>query len=211
MLYNIEEQVVSELMPENVDRSTLARWRDVKFVANRQLSFTFENNLGVFSIDTRRVEWLTSDGTADVLNGAHAWLYEEEIFGDGDASRWTDDARFVAYLQANETDVPLRAIAHYARNASFGDRLTQQRADSIRDRYTADALGSNVWFERYPRVRDANPLVSLFFVDTTAPTPRQRISSPCTTLHYITQFEFINDTALLIVSVDRDYQNQLQQ
>jgi dipeptidyl-peptidase-4 len=73
----------------------------------RLLAYTHDHDLFVSELDGRE-RALTTDGSADRLNGRLDWLYEEEIFGRGTtrAFWWSPDSSRLAYLQLDETGVP---------------------------------------------------------------------------------------------------------
>lgn len=103
------------------------------------VSFVRDNNL--FVIDTRRgrQRQVTRDGSDTVLNGVLDWVYQEEIYGRGrwEAHWWRDDAEYLAYLQLDESRVPLYAIVDHIPHASTVERT------------------------HYPKAGDPNPTVRL--------------------------------------------------
>jgi dipeptidyl-peptidase-4 len=55
---------------------------------------------------------LTTDGSADVLNGKLDWVYQEEVYGRGKfrAHWWSPDSRKLAFLRLDEKDVPRHTV-----------------------------------------------------------------------------------------------------
>ena len=79
------------------------------------VSFVRGNNL--LAIDTRsgQQRQLTQDGSDTILNGILDWVYQEEVYGRGQWSGhwWRDDAEYIAFMQLDETNVPVYSIADY--------------------------------------------------------------------------------------------------
>lgn len=73
----------------------------------RTVAFVRSNNLYVVDVATQRERQLTTDGSADILNGILDWVYQEEIFGRGHfhAYWWSPDSQRIAYLQLDERPV----------------------------------------------------------------------------------------------------------
>jgi dipeptidyl-peptidase-4 len=74
----------------------------------RSVAFIKNNNIFVASTDGRRERALTSDGSAQLLNGTLDWVYSEELYGRGNhrAYWWSPDSSRVAFLQFDERAVP---------------------------------------------------------------------------------------------------------
>jgi dipeptidyl-peptidase-4 len=120
-------------------RDTLPR-RVVNFSARGDaVSFVRDNDL--YAIDTRtgRQRRITRDGSETLLNGILDWVYQEEIYGRGRwrANWWRDDAEYLAFLQLDESGVPLYTIVDYMPHMSTTERT------------------------RYPKAGDPNPTVRL--------------------------------------------------
>ena len=184
------------------------------------VSFVYDNDLYVRRIGFQHdpVQRLTSEFSDDILSGINSWVYEEEIFGSSDATRWSPSSERLAFLQFNQTQTPLRSIPHFQRGFDVSSDAST-RPGHVRDRYEAEKVGANAWFERYPRTNDTNPrwkLLVAAHVDVANRTIPAHILNrvfpvQCNALHYITQFEWLNSTTLLIVSTTRQYDRQLLQ
>jgi dipeptidyl-peptidase-4 len=74
----------------------------------RRIAFVRDHDLYVIEVATGREQRLTSDGSADILNGKMDWVYQEEIYGRGifKAHWWSPDSSSLAYLQLDERGVP---------------------------------------------------------------------------------------------------------
>jgi dipeptidyl-peptidase-4 len=66
----------------------------------------------VVEVARQRERALTTDGSAEVLNGKLDWVYQEEIYGRGTfrAYWWSPDSSRIAFLQLNEKGVPRYTI-----------------------------------------------------------------------------------------------------
>jgi len=75
-------------------------------------AFVRGNNLYVVDVRTQRERALTTDGSADLLNGKLDWVYQEEIYGRGKfrAYWWSPDSSRIAFLQLDEKAVPRYTI-----------------------------------------------------------------------------------------------------
>jgi dipeptidyl-peptidase 4 len=62
------------------------------------------NNLYVQELATGHIAQLTSDGSADVINGTSDWVSEEEL-GLRDCFRWSPDSKSIAYWQFDQSGV----------------------------------------------------------------------------------------------------------
>ena len=71
----------------------------------RQVAFVRENNLFVTDLTTGAERQLTTDGSADIINGTSDWVYEEEL-GLRDAFRWSPDGRRIAFWRFDQSAVP---------------------------------------------------------------------------------------------------------
>jgi len=62
------------------------------------------NNLYVEDLATKRIVQLTTDGSADIINGTSDWVNEEE-FDLRDCFRWSPDSKSIAYWQFDQSGV----------------------------------------------------------------------------------------------------------
>jgi dipeptidyl-peptidase-4 len=74
----------------------------------RWVAFVRGNDLYVADVGGREEYALTSDGSAQMLNGKLDWLYQEEIYGRGRFRGywWSPDSTRLAFLQLDESKVP---------------------------------------------------------------------------------------------------------
>ena len=121
---------------------------DFKYVA-----YTKNNDLYTYSLDEKKENRLTFDGSELILNGYASWVYFEEILGRPSqycAFWWSPDSKKIAFFRSDDTKVPEFTIT--------------------------DAPGQHgvVSSLRYPKVGDANPEVK---VGVVAPTGGQIVWS----------------------------------
>ncbi|UCF64365.1 MAG: S9 family peptidase [bacterium] len=108
---------------------------------DKKLSYVCHNDLFVYHIDSGQEERLTSDGSADILNGRLSWVYWEEIFGHKDqAYWWSQDSRSLVFMQTDESELGTMYFMDF--KPQFPRVLTQ----------------------RYPKTGQPNPKVRLGIV-----------------------------------------------
>lgn len=74
----------------------------------RRVAFIKNHNIFVASVGVTGERALTSDGTAQLLNGTLDWVYSEELYGRGNHRGywWSPDSSRIAFLQFDEKAVP---------------------------------------------------------------------------------------------------------
>lgn len=82
----------------------------------RRIAFVRDNDLWLAQVGERggvgvemSEQRLTTDGSADIINGTTDWVYEEEL-GLRDAFRWSPDSRRIAYWRFDQSCVPVYPI-----------------------------------------------------------------------------------------------------
>ena len=79
-----------------------------------KLAFVRGHDIYVYEIAAKRETRLTSDGSEKLLNGTLSWVYWEEIFGRHDTGYWwSPDSRSIAFLQTDESDVPVSTFVDF--------------------------------------------------------------------------------------------------
>ena len=113
------------------------------------VAFVRSHNLYVVDLESGRERALTTDGSAELLNGKLDWVYQEEIYGRGiyRGYWWSPDSSRLAFLQLNEESVPEFTVV---------DHLPYR-------------LGVETW--AYPKAGDPNPTVKLGVVTVAGGTP----------------------------------------
>ena len=71
----------------------------------RQVAFVSDNDLYVTNLASATTKRLTTDGSADIINGTTDWVYEEEL-DLRDAFRWSPDSKRLAYWHFDQSAVP---------------------------------------------------------------------------------------------------------
>ncbi|MBU0638779.1 MAG: S9 family peptidase [Planctomycetes bacterium] len=139
-LYRYAEAELTRLSAVRTQRRAVALSPRAGFVG-----FVRENNLYTIDAASGTQHQLTGDGSDTLLNGVLDWVYQEEVYGRGDwnAHWWRDDDAFVAYLQLDESQVPLYTIVDQ----------TQLHPEPEQ--------------ARYPKAGDPNPTVRLGVVRPT--------------------------------------------
>lgn len=79
------------------------------------LSYVRDNDLYAYDIAHKRELRLTTDGSKTTLNGTLSWVYWEEVFGRQDTAYWwSPDSQSIAYLQTDESRVPVSIFVDFA-------------------------------------------------------------------------------------------------
>ena len=106
-VYRFDDRKLIKLVDDQRERRELAIGP-----AGRYAGFIRDNDL--YSLDLRNghERRLTRGGAESTLNGVLDWVYQEEIYGRGNwRGFWIDnDDRYVAYLQLDESPVPVYTI-----------------------------------------------------------------------------------------------------
>ena len=113
------------------------------------VAFVRSHDLYVVDLESGRERALTTDGSAELLNGKLDWVYQEEIYGRHiyRGYWWSPDSSRLAFLQLNEEPVPEFTVI---------DHLPYR-------------LGVETW--AYPKAGDPNPTVKLGVVTVAGGTP----------------------------------------
>jgi dipeptidyl-peptidase-4 len=136
-LYGQTDGTVRRLTDEATPRRELTLSPDLTHVA-----FVKDNNLYAIATSDGQISQLTREGSETRLNGVLDWVYEEELYGRGKkrAYWWSEDGRYLAYLQLDDTEVPTYPVVNYL--------PTHPTVTSM----------------RYPKAGDPNPRVRLGIV-----------------------------------------------
>ena len=79
------------------------------------LSYVRDNDLYAYDVANKRELRLTTDGSKTTLNGTLSWVYWEEVFGRQDTAYWwSPDSQSIAYLQTDESGVPVSTFVDFA-------------------------------------------------------------------------------------------------
>jgi dipeptidyl-peptidase 4 len=105
------------------------------------IAYVHDNDLYAADVASRRVERLTSDGSATRINGDPDWLYSEEMLSVQHAYRWSPGGDAIAYLSFDESPIVPYPIQDYL------------------------PMVNTVEWQRYPLAGGKNPRVQLRIVD----------------------------------------------
>jgi len=117
------------------------------------VSFVRDNDLYVIDTRNGKQRRLTRDGSGTRLNGILDWVYQEEIYGRGRwrANWWRDDAEYLAYLQLDESRVPLYTLLDYLPHASQTEQTHYPKAGdpnpAVRLGIARRKTGRTVWVD----------------------------------------------------------------
>lgn len=107
-----------------------------------KVAYVREKNIYVYDLDDGKERAMTTDGGGAILNGTLSWVYWEEIFGRSDiAYWWSTDSKSLAFLRTDESMV---SVEHYVHVAPWTPKVSEQR---------------------YPKVGEQNPVVSVGMAD----------------------------------------------
>ncbi len=95
---------------------TPAEEKDSSFSPDgRLITFVRENDLYLYNIASKSESRLTTDGSATTLNATLSWVYWEEVMGRRDTAYWwSPDSQSIAYLQTDESGVPVSTFVDFA-------------------------------------------------------------------------------------------------
>ena len=143
-------------------RKVLSQVRDVEFMGDgKSLIYAKENNLYIYDIASATSKAITTDGEWNkIINGTSDWVYEEE-YGFTQAYAVSPDAKKVAYLRFDESEVPTFEMMRYD-----------------------DKLYNKAYSFKYPKAGDKNSVVTLHLYDV-ATGKSEQISTGENTDQYI--------------------------
>lgn len=78
---------------------------------NRRVAYVRDNNLYVWDLATGTERQLTTDGSANIINGTTDWAYEEEL-DLRDAFRWSPDGEHIAFWRLDQSAVPTMTLTN---------------------------------------------------------------------------------------------------
>ena len=107
---------IYDIQTKNLDpvSSDADRLRNVKFSPNsKYVAYVREdNNLYLYTLETREESQLTFDGSDTILNGHFGWVYEEE-FGSYDAYRWSPNSQYISFFREDQSMVKKYPLVDY--------------------------------------------------------------------------------------------------
>lgn len=117
----------------------------------KQVGYVRENNLFVEPVGGGSATRLTTDGTAEVINGTFDWVYEEEFFAR-DGWRWSPDSQSIAYWQLDTRGVKTFTMidntsATYPTLKTFAYPKAGERNSACRVGVVASTGGATKWID----------------------------------------------------------------
>ncbi|MBY0461299.1 MAG: S9 family peptidase, partial [Gemmataceae bacterium] len=114
-----------------------------------RVGYVRDNNLFVQPSDGGAATRLTSDGTAEIINGTFDWVYEEE-FDCRDGWRWSPDGKGIAYWQLDTRGVKTVTLVdstegNYPTPKTFAYPKTGERNSLCRVGVVPAAGGATTW------------------------------------------------------------------
>lgn len=142
------------------------------------VSFIRRNDLYVLERLTRREIRLTEGATETLLNGPFSWVYWEELYDHAAVPyQWSPDSTAVAYLQSDDTSVPLSAYVNY------------------------NPLTPEVVYQRYPKPGQPNPKVRLGIVEVAS---SKTTWMDCGEYEYLARFNWLpNSDEIAVQTLNR--------
>jgi len=155
---------------------------DPKFSPDgRNISFLKGSDLWVVPSAGGEARRLTKGGTETLLNGALDWVYPEEL-DVRSGYFWSPDSKNIAFLQLDESPVPVYPIADYLK------------------------IPPVISFQRYPKAGMANPKARVGIISAAGGEPRW-IETPAE-FEYVPRIEWADEENLSIQYLNR-HQNRL--
>ncbi|GAB1286368.1 Prolyl endopeptidase FAP [Apodemus speciosus] len=112
-----------------------------------KLAYVYQNNIYLKQSPGDPPFQITYTGRENrIFNGIPDWVYEEEMLATKYALWWSPDGKFLAYVEFNDSDIPIIAYSYY------GDGQYPRTINIP-----------------YPKAGARNPVVRVFIVDTTYP------------------------------------------
>lgn len=124
---------------------------------SHSVAYVRDNNIYVESLGaagdsaTHAIRQLTTDGSADIINGTSDWVNEEEL-DIRDAFRWSPDSQAIAYWQFDQSGVGTYTLLNdtatlYPKTFQYKYPLVGTTNSSVRAGVVPAAGGPTVWFK----------------------------------------------------------------
>lgn len=149
----------------------------------RMLAYVLDNNIWLAKFDYDTESQVTKDGEAGkIINGSTDWVYEEE-FGVTTLMDFSPDNTLLAFVKFDESQVKEFSFQYY-----------QQQ------------LYPNMFSFKYPKAGEKNSVVTSNVFDIQSKTIRQ-MNIPTEELEYIPRMEFVTNTDLAVMTLNRSQNN----
>ena len=148
------------------------------------VSFIRRNDLYAVERGTGREIRLTEGATETLLNGPFSWVYWEELYNHASVPyQWSPDSMAIAYLQSDDSAVPLSAYVNYG------------------------PLTPEVVYQRYPKPGQANPKVRLGVVEIAS---SKTTWMDCGEYEYLARFNWLRNGREIAVQTLNRRQSDLR-
>ncbi|XP_018412198.1 PREDICTED: dipeptidyl peptidase 4-like [Nanorana parkeri] len=177
-ILNVQTQtlITGNELPQNIQYIT---WSPV----GHKLAYVWKNNVYIRNTPEGQSIQITTNGEENkILNGIPDWVYEEEMFSTNYALWWSPNAKFLTYVEFNDTEVPIIEYSFY------GDD-SEQYPQTIHI--------------PYPKAGTKNPTVRLFSVDAESLnniTIKEILAPPEIKSgdHYLARMDWVTDQRLAV-------------
>ncbi len=148
------------------------------------VGFIRRNDLYAVERQTGREIRLTEGATETLLNGPFSWVYWEEVYDHASVPyQWSPDSTAIAYLQSDDSAVPLSAYVNYG------------------------PLTPEVVYQRYPKPGQANPKVRLGVVEVAT---SKTTWMECGEYEYLARFNWLRSGGEIAVQTLNRKQSDLR-
>ncbi len=125
----------------------------------RYIAFVRDANIFIHKIDFNTEIAVTTDGSADILNGTPDWVYEEE-FGCRHLMAWGPDSKQLAFVRLDQTNVKTFAFQHFGTiTGTGGTQWSGKSNDKLQLYPTTIEI-------RYPKAGESNAEPAVMVYDT---------------------------------------------
>ncbi len=179
----------TELDIFDVAKSTLKRitvlkgeHRNVKWSPDsKSIGYVVNSDIYIQKINSSEITQITNTGTETRYNGRFGWVYEEEL-ASVDGWQWSPDGKQIAYMQIDESSVPVADIPNY------------------------DSKNMTSIHMRYPKAGDPNPTarVGIVSLKSSSGVPQTKwVKIDRNDDDYLAQMQWNPNGELLILQIPR--------
>lgn len=116
-----------------------------------RVAYVHANNLYVEDVKTEKITQLTTDGSADIINGTSDWVNEEEL-DLRNCYRWSPDGKYIAYWQFDQSNVGEYTLindtaSRYPTTEKYKYPLAGTTNSAVRIGIVPAAGGTTVWLK----------------------------------------------------------------
>uniref|UniRef100_A0A4W4HJD9 Peptidase S9 prolyl oligopeptidase catalytic domain-containing protein n=1 Tax=Electrophorus electricus TaxID=8005 RepID=A0A4W4HJD9_ELEEL len=148
------------------------------------LAYVWDYNIYIKLNSTAEPIQVTKDGKVNqILNGVPDWVYEEEVFASNEGIWWSPSAKYLAYVQVNDTGVHAIEYTMYE-NGQYPSTMTVP----------------------YPKAGTTIPTARLFVIDISSPVTHSEVVVPDSIGigdHYLSSVTWVTDTRMAVQWITR--------